>query len=235
MFRDLRADEVELRVGMVKKNGCSLLLYKDARCDMNILDELGLAWQCEYYQCKDTLFCKVGIKTDNKLNDEWIWKSNAGDESNTEARKGEASDAFKRACFCWGIGRELYTAPFIWIDSSKYEKKNGSDAPKDTFTVTKMTVDDKKIVELEIVNDKTKETVFKMGTKMTYGESKIKKAAVPYAKKSDVQSNKTRATTLCRMLGHKATWLIEQYGISAETTEERYAEICDELETLLEK
>ena len=117
-FRDLRADEIECRVQQVKEKGLVLLLYKDARVDMNILDEtVGSAyWQREHYECKGNLFCRVGIDVNGYKQapgaSSWVWKSDCGTESNTEAQKGEASDSFKRACFNWGIGRELYTAPF---------------------------------------------------------------------------------------------------------------------------
>ena len=100
-FRDLQADEIEVRVQSVKANGLVLLLYKNARCDMNILDEtVGVEnWQREHYECKGNLFCRVGIKSDGG---EWVWKADCGTESNTEAQKGEASDSFKRACFNFG-------------------------------------------------------------------------------------------------------------------------------------
>ena len=153
-FRDLTAQEVECRIGQVAKSGkgLSLLLYKDARCDANILDEtVGEAdWQSEFYEAKGTLFCRVGIYDQTK--DEWVWKSDAGSPSNMEAVKGEASDAFKRACFKWGIGRELYTAPFIWVPSDKCTIVDGK--CHDRFNVTDMKVKEGKIVELLISNDK---------------------------------------------------------------------------------
>lgn len=122
-FRKLRADEVEVRVGTVKKDGSgmSLLLYKDARCDMNILDETvgAFNWMRDHKELKGNIYCGVSIKNA----DEWVTKWDCGSESNTEAEKGEASDSFKRACFNWGIGRELYTAPFIWVKGyDKFEK-----------------------------------------------------------------------------------------------------------------
>lgn len=153
-FRDLRADEIECRVQSVKQNGLVLLLYKDARVDMNILDEtVGSAnWQREHYECKGNLFCRVGINNyDAKRNTlEWVWKSDCGTESNTEAQKGEASDSFKRACFNWGIGRELYTAPFIWIPADKCDIKNGK--CYDKFEVERITIEDKRITSLVIRN-----------------------------------------------------------------------------------
>ena len=119
-FRKLRPEEIDLRVGTLvctdTVKGVSLLCYKDARVDMQILDEtVGPEnWQREHYECKGNLFCRVGIKCDG----EWVWKADCGTESQTEREKGESSDSFKRACVCWGIGRELYTSPFIWIPLS---------------------------------------------------------------------------------------------------------------------
>ena len=117
-IRELRADEIEARVGVVRKNGISLLLYKDARCDMNILDEtFGITgWKRHHELINGSLFCTVSIRDENG---EWISKQDVGVESYTEAVKGAASDSFKRACFNIGIGRELYTAPFIWVSSDK--------------------------------------------------------------------------------------------------------------------
>ena len=110
-FRALRADEIECRVQTVKQNGCSLLLYKDARCDMNILDETVGAMNWERKHLRDNANCIVSIFDESR--GIWVSKEDTGTESNTEKEKGLASDSFKRACFNWGIGRELYTAPFI--------------------------------------------------------------------------------------------------------------------------
>ena len=149
-FRDLMADEIECRVQSVKGNGLVLLLYKDARVDMNILDETVGAerWQREHYECKGNLFCRVSI--DVTGNQGWVWKSDCGTESNTEAQKGEASDSFKRACFNWGIGRELYTAPFIWIGADKCNINNGK--CYDKFEVEKIVIENKKIMAVAIKN-----------------------------------------------------------------------------------
>lgn len=148
MFRDLRADEIECRIQSVKEKGLVLLLYKNARCDMNILDEtVGCdKWQREHYECKGNLFCKVGILFDNG----WVWKSDCGTESNTEAEKGEASDSFKRACFNWGIGRELYTAPFIWVSADRCNINGGK--CYDRFCVDSIEIIDKRIVGIVIKN-----------------------------------------------------------------------------------
>lgn len=151
-FRALTADDIEVRVQSVKQNGLVLLLYKNARVDMNILDEtLGSEnWQREHYECKGNLFCRVGIF----VNGSWVWKSDCGTESNTEAQKGEASDSFKRACFNWGIGRELYTAPFIWVPASKCNITNGK--CYDSFSVEKIAIDKKQITGISIINESLK-------------------------------------------------------------------------------
>ncbi len=154
-FRDLTADDIEVRVQSVKQNGLVLLLYKNARVDMAILDETVGAenWQREHYECKGNLFCRVGINANRNATDAcdvWVWKSDCGTESNTEAQKGEASDSFKRACFNWGIGRELYTSPFIWVDASKCNINNGK--CYDKFIVEKIRIENKQITGLAIYN-----------------------------------------------------------------------------------
>lgn len=123
MVRKLRADEIEVRVGSVMKGAATLLLYKDARCDMNILDEsVGvMGWKREH--SRDNANCTVSIWDAEKQ--QWISKEDTGTESQTEREKGLASDSFKRACVNWGIGRELYTAPRIKIKCSTQEKQNG--------------------------------------------------------------------------------------------------------------
>ena len=155
-FRDLTADEIEVRVQSVKQNGVVLLLYKNARVDMNILDEtVGVEnWQNRFYEHKGILFCSLGINTNYKQPDQpdrWIWKDDAGVESNTDAEKGNASDARKRSGFAWGIGRELYTSPFIWIPADKCNINNGK--CYDRFYVEKIKIEDKKITAISIINE----------------------------------------------------------------------------------
>ncbi len=122
-FRPLRADEVEVRVGQASANGCSLLLYKTARTDMDLLDEVvgPENWQNEFYELGGKLFCRLGIK----IGDAWIWKSDCGVEGNAGEEKSQASDARKRAGFAWGIGRELYRAPFIWANVATEPNREG--------------------------------------------------------------------------------------------------------------
>lgn len=168
-FRKLRANEIDARVATISDKGCTLLLYKDARVDQNILDEtVGPEnWQRSHEVVNGNLFCNVGIRIERTDGyGEWVWKQDVGTESYTEKEKGQASDSFKRACFNWGIGRELYTAPFIWIKSGdvKIEDKSGKKTTYDSFTVKSIGYDeDGNINQLEIVNSKTKKVVYTKG------------------------------------------------------------------------
>ena len=176
--RLLKADEIECRVGTINGRGCSLLLYKDARVDMKILDETyGVGnWQRTHEVINGNLFCTIEIWND-RIN-QWVKKQDVGTESYTEKEKGEASDSFKRAGFNVGIGRELYTSPFIWIqpkaDMKPYNTKNvdGEEAnefypykkdnygngvytTKTSFKVTEIGYDNEnKINKLTIVDNK---------------------------------------------------------------------------------
>ena len=159
-IRLLKADEIECRIGRVKQGeGISLLLYKDARADMKILDEtFGMfGWEREHEVIDGNLYCTVRVWDDN--NKRWISKQDVGTESNTEKEKGQASDSFKRACFNFGIGRELYTAPFIWIPASKgyskYEK----------FKVKEIGYNENREIDLLLIVDSKGQEAFRMGSK----------------------------------------------------------------------
>ena len=167
-FRMLRADEIDCRISTVTTSGLSLLLYKDARCDMNILDETvgPLNWQ----RChsRENANCTVSIWDAEKK--QWISKEDTGKESFTEAEKGLASDSFKRACFNWGIGRELYTAPFIFVKSGdcKVEsKRSGSGYTcNDHFYVSDIGYDVNRVINrLQIRHQKSNKVVFDLGKK----------------------------------------------------------------------
>lgn len=165
-FRPLRADEVECRISRITDKGLFLLLYKDARCDMNILDETvgPMNWQRSH--SRENANCTVSLWDSEKK--QWISKEDTGTESNTEAEKGLASDSFKRACFNWGIGRELYTAPLIWIqiagkDGKENYRLNEKGKPKDRFSVQYMQVENGKITALAIDNLSLHRSVFTFG------------------------------------------------------------------------
>lgn len=155
-FRELKADEVEARIASVKAKGVSILLYKNARCDMNILDECvgSMNWQRDHKELKGNMYAGVGIWDEDKK--QWNWKWDCGKESYTEAEKGEASDSFKRACFNVGIGRELYTAPHIWF---KAEDVNITDGKCfDIFEVKALEVTEGKITYLDVTDKNTKKS-----------------------------------------------------------------------------
>ena len=141
LFRKLTANDVEARVQSADENGFVLLIYKNARVDQNILDETftPFGWQNKYEEVKGNLYCSIGIKTPNG---DWIWKSNCGTESYTEKEKGEASDAFKRAGFNWGIGRELYTAPKTKIKGHTVQRDKRYVPEYYTFDVIRLEVSD---------------------------------------------------------------------------------------------
>ena len=169
-FRYLRADEVDCKVKMVKQNGVMLLLYKDARCDQNILDETvgPMNWQKSYQLIDGQLFCTLQIwDTEKQM---WISKQDVGIESATEAEKGRASDAQKRAAFAFGIGRELYTAPFIWIPADKCNISGGK--CYDKFVCTHMEVVDGNITALTIANqNRGMQEVFRYGNSSAPAQS----------------------------------------------------------------
>ena len=162
-FRKLRADEIDCRISQIGSNYCTLLLYKDARVDQNILDEtVGcMNWQKRYV--RDNANCIVGIWDEEKK--QWVEKEDTGTESFSEAEKGLASDSFKRACFNWGIGRELYTSPFIWISKDNANIYKNEKTEKytcyDKFRVEKIEYDDnREIKTLLILNETTGVLVF---------------------------------------------------------------------------
>lgn len=159
-IRTLRADEVDVRVQTVKENGCSVLLYKDARCDMNILDEVfgPLGWEREHQLINGNLFCTVRVWDEER--NRWVSKQDVGTESFTEKEKGQASDSFKRACFNLGIGRELYSAPFVWINLNSgetYKGNKGNLLVKTKFHISKIGYsNNREITALEIKDDNGK-------------------------------------------------------------------------------
>lgn len=132
-FPLLTADQIEVKVKQVSQKGAVLLLYKTARTDMELLDKVvgPMCWAVDYREIKGNLYCGIGITEDGE---HWVWKWDCGIESRADGdgneKKGEASDAFKRAGFKWGVGRELYTSPFTFAkvetvqNGNRWELKN---------------------------------------------------------------------------------------------------------------
>lgn len=154
----LTKEDIECRIQSVNDKGAVLLLYKTARADMRILDEVvgSMNWQRHHEVVNGNLFCTISIYDPDK--GQWVSKQDCGVPSNTQGEKGEASDAFKRAGFSWGIGRELYDSPFIWI--------SGNVGKYDRFHVTDIQYDREKreFTRLTICDDKGKER-YRLGTK----------------------------------------------------------------------
>ena len=171
-FRVLKASEIDCRIQSIGQNktgavGTTVLLYKDARVDMNILDETvgAMNWQREHSVVNGNLYCTISIW--DEVKEQWISKSDVGTESNTEKEKGQASDSFKRAGFNWGIGRELYSAPFVYIqlDKSEYIERNGKLTSNAKFKVKDIAYDENRnIVRLIVVDSKGK-------VRYTFGEN----------------------------------------------------------------
>lgn len=174
-MRRLLPEEIECRIAQVSAKGCSLLLYKTARVDRAILDETyGELWQNDFKVIDGKMYGGIGIY--NKDLNQWLWRWDCGTESNTEAEKGQASDAFKRAGFKWGIGVELYTAPFIWYSAETKRNEKGKYELMNRFIkffVKNIGYDDSgNINALTIVDDEGK-TVFKLGKKADKPEAKL--------------------------------------------------------------
>ena len=155
-IRLLRANEIECRVSTISEKGISLLLYKDARVDQKILDETftPFGWKRSHQSIDGNLYCIVEIYDEDKK--EWVSKQDVGVTSYSEKEKGQASDSLKRACFNWGIGRELYSAPFIWIPASKVniQPKGDKYITYDRFTVQYITYNEQREIDsLVIVNE----------------------------------------------------------------------------------
>jgi hypothetical protein len=126
LTKPLDITQIDFRVQSVNKGGyATILAYKDARVDMRRLDEAvgALNWKREHVN--DNHNCIVSIWCEDKK--QWVSKEDTGTESNTEAAKGLASDSFKRACFNWGIGLELYDFPVIQVklNDDEFDKSSG--------------------------------------------------------------------------------------------------------------
>lgn len=168
-IRLLKPEDIEVRIQSVNSGGVRLLLYKNARVDMNILDETfgPMNWQREH--TRDNTNCIVSVWDDEK--EEWVSKEDTGTDSNMDAQKGRASDSFKRACFNWGIGRELYTAPdmFVFNTDLKTFKADGNRyVCFDDFTVTDIKYNGRVISSVTIRNTKN-------GKELAFGDGKPKR------------------------------------------------------------
>lgn len=170
-IRLLEADEIECRVATINEKGVSLLLFKDARVDQKILDETftPFGWSRSHQNIEGNLYCTVEIWDEDKL--QWVGKQDVGTMSYSEKEKGQASDSFKRACFNWGIGRELYTAPFIWIPASKVaiQKKGDKYVTTERFNVKEISYNAKREIVSLIITNSQNTVLFSLGANQNSG------------------------------------------------------------------
>ena len=226
-FRKLKESEIEVRVGQVSKDGvgwATLLLYKDARVDMDILDETVGAENWQRHHGRDNRNCIVSIWDSDK--GQWIDKEDTGTESNTEKEKGLASDSFKRACVNWGIGRELYSSPKIFI---KCEVENKKIKGNPSFKVTDIDYDENGDISVLAISDNKGNGVFIYSRKQkrpaTLSLERAKEREIPPPKGNQLTVSQLKRYG-CKEAEKMAAWLSKQYGVSelselsAEETEE---------------
>lgn len=216
-FRLLTASEIECRISTCTEYGVGLLLYKDARCDMNILDEKVGAMNWKRHHTRDNANCIVSIWDEQKK--QWIEKEDTGTESNTEKEKGLASDSFKRACFNWGIGRELYTAPRMFVGKADLKTLKSSEwqgktkwTCSDFFEVKEIEYVDRKIVYVKILNTKN-------GKEIEFGTPAQGIAEMQEALESKIDKAKLNVLVAeMKKKGIAEAKILERYGI--ETLED---------------
>lgn len=228
-IRCLNPNEIEVRVAQVTEKGVQLLLYKDSRCDKRILDEtFGIdGWKNRYEEIKGNLFCTISIWDEEKK--QWIDKCDCGVESFSEKEKGEASDAFKRACFNVGIGRELYTRIFYFANVPTKKNDKGKFELADrytTFHVSEIKTNEQteKIEKIKIADNK-ENVVF------TYGYPKTSSKTNQVTSMITPEQIKQLHTILSKKDGLKET-VYKQLRItsSKELTYEKAKAVIEDLQ-----
>ena len=235
LIRLLKAEEIECRVSVINEKGLSLLLYKDARVDQKILDETfgPFGWK-RSHQCIDgNLYCTVEIL--DKESGEWVAKQDVGTTGYTEKEKSQASDSFKRACFNWGIGRELYTAPFIWIPAERaaIQVREGQNKEKryycnDRFSVSSIGYnEEREISSLVIVNDKGQAVyAMKLKDEGKPADSGKGKAVNADGNKKNASQKKTQEESgkpyISKEQMNSLQAELNRTGVTMETVQERY-------------
>lgn len=227
-IRLLRADEIECRIAVINEKGLSLLLYKDARVDQKILDEtFGVFGWKRSHQCIDgSLYCTVEIR--DKETGEWIAKQDVGTTGYAEKEKTQASDSFKRACFNWGIGRELYSAPFIWIPVSKVQiqRKNDKYYCNENFHVASIAYNElREIAGFSIINDRGnciyEWKSFAKGVTDANGSDKRNSVKKNTEKESAKTDGVKKSSLTKKQMDGLATEL-KRTGVAMEAVQERY-------------
>lgn len=213
-MRLLRADEIECRVATVKDNGFSLLLYKSARVDMQLLDETfgAMNWQRKHELIGDRLYCTISVF--NEKTGQWVSKQDVGTESYTEKEKGQASDSFKRAGFNWNIGRELYTAPFIWIPNSGEVQKgsNGKLYVNGNFSVKEIGYDEDRNINKLLIVDAKGNNKYGFGTLQAPQREENTKAKPQVVEPPKKPTEATEGTLKCSGCGVEITGKVADYS-----------------------
>ena len=223
MIRLLKADEIECRIATASEKGLSLLLYKDARVDQKILDEtFGMfGWKRSHQSIDGNLYCTVEIL--DKETGEWIAKQDVGTTGYTEKEKSQASDSFKRACFNGGIGRELYTAPCIWVPAAKVQiqKKDNRYYCNESFQVASITYSaSREIVGLSITGDKGK-NVFEWNAQ-DKDSKKDNFADKEPDKKQSSPKDAVRKDSLTKSQMKGLETELQRTGVAMEAVQQRY-------------
>ena len=218
-LRLLRAEEIECRIGIINEKGVSLLLFKDARVDQKILDEVftPFGWKRSHQVLDGNLYCTVEIWDGEKQ--QWVAKQDVGTTSYAEKEKGQASDSFKRACFNWGIGRELYTAPFIWIPAelAKLKRKGEKLYSEERFHVREISCNQERaICLLTIVNE---------AGQVVYQWNRRERAAEEAGKSGRLPKGRADASCLSGLNGGQLSALeqeLQRTGVSLDCVLGRY-------------
>jgi len=174
-FRTLKSNEIECRVSRVSSKGVVLLLYKNARVDINLLNEVVGSTNWQRRHTRDNANCIVSLWDDEKK--QWVEKEDTGSPSVAEKDKGLASDSFKRSCVNWGIGVELYTAPPIWISADKCNitPKGEGYVCYDKFHVVEIGYDDERNINHLVIALEDGTVVFRMLPKTDQADQKVEK------------------------------------------------------------
>ena len=229
-IRLLRADEIECRVAVINERGLSLLLFKDARVDQRILDETftPFGWRRTHQSIDGNLYCTVEVWDEKKQ--QWIAKQDVGTMSYSEKEKGQASDSFKRACFNWGVGRELYTAPFIWVPATNANilKKGERYVTTDSFYVRSIAYNDQREITALVIENGKGQRVYELKEKpeKTTGTGTTKAAEEPRAAGTAKEAEKPKKTRTAKAVG---TTKAAKAAKDLQVTEEQIRELYEEL------
>lgn len=211
-MRLLKPEEIEVRVATVKENGFSLLLYKSARVDMQMLDEEygEMNWQRKHELIGDRLYCTISIY--NEKTGQWISKQDVGTESYTEKEKGQASDSFKRAGFNWNIGRELYTSPFIWINNEgEVQNYKGKLSVQGRFHVAEVEYDENRNISKLAIKDNKGKVRYSYGSTQAPQRASTKKKVEQVAS-TNKEPEKASEGFICNKCGVEITKKVNDYS-----------------------